>query len=65
MTVRSRRLAISALLASTIAASASLAGIPAFAQSSVAHPAQWPAAASPAAITDAKTEAFISQLMAR
>jgi beta-glucosidase len=70
MTVRRRRLAISALLASTIVASAGLAGAPAFAQSSTtqaatAHPSQWPAAASPAAITDARTEAFISQLMAR
>src|SRR3954469_2657848 len=70
MTVRRRRLAISALLASTIVASAGLAGAPAFAQSSTtqaatAHPSRWPAAASPAAITDAKTEAFTSQLMAR
>jgi beta-glucosidase len=65
MTVRSRRLLVSALVAST-----ALAGASAFAQatpatSSIAHPAQWPAAASPAAITDAKTEAFISELMAR
>ena len=65
MTVRSRRLAISALLASTIVASASLASIPAFAQSSTAHPDQWPVAASPAAITDARTEAFIGELMAK
>ncbi|MFZ0268720.1 glycoside hydrolase family 3 protein [Caulobacter sp.] len=65
MTVRPRRLLISALVAST-----GLAGAPALAQSSpgltsIAHPAQWPAAASPAAITDAKTEAFITQLMAK
>src|SRR6478736_4249600 len=68
MTVRSRRLLISALVASAGVASIDLAVAPAFAQSStaqatVAHPAQWPAAASPAAITDAKTEAFISELM--
>lgn len=31
----------------------------------IAHPALWPAAASPAAITDPKTEAFITDLMAR
>ena len=65
MTVSPRRLLISALVAST-----GLAGTAAFAQSNpaastVAHPAQWPAAASPAAITDAKTEAFITQLMAK
>ncbi|HWU15822.1 MAG TPA: glycoside hydrolase family 3 N-terminal domain-containing protein, partial [Caulobacter sp.] len=67
MTVRSRRQAISALLASTVVASAALAGKPALAQSgpATAHPDQWPAAASPAAITDAKTETFISELMAR
>jgi beta-glucosidase len=70
MTVASRRLLISALVAST--SMACLAGAPAFAQSNpqsgagpIAHPAQWPAAASPAAITDARTEAFITQLMAR
>jgi beta-glucosidase len=63
MTVSCRRLLISALVAST-----SLAGATALAQSTpstIAHPAQWPVAASPAAITDAKTEAFITQLMAR
>jgi beta-glucosidase len=32
--------------------------------SAVAHPELWPKAASPAAITDATTEAFITQLMA-
>jgi len=65
MNLRSRRLLISALVAST-----SLAGATALAQSgsapsTIAHPAQWPAAATPAAITDAKTEAFITQLMAK
>jgi beta-glucosidase len=69
MTVSPRRLLISALVASTGLASFSLGGA-AFAQSSpapstIAHPDQWPAAASPAAITDAKTEAFITQLMAK
>jgi beta-glucosidase len=60
MTVRSRRLLISALVASSC-----LAGSSALAQSTVAHPDRWPAAASPTAITDAKTEAFITQLMAK
>jgi beta-glucosidase len=65
MTVRSRRLLISALVASASVASTGLVGASAAAQSVIAHPAQWPAAASPAAITDAKTEAFITQLMAK
>ncbi|WP_165190861.1 glycoside hydrolase family 3 protein [Caulobacter soli] len=59
MTVCSRRLLILALIASTAVASPGLV----LAQSATAHPAQWPAAASLAAITDAKTEAFISELM--
>jgi beta-glucosidase len=64
MTVRPRRFLIAVLAAST-----SFAGVHAQARedtkpSSVAHPARWPAAASPAAITDAKTEDFISILMA-
>ena len=33
--------------------------------SATAHPELWPKAASPAAITDAKTEAFITELMGR
>lgn len=33
--------------------------------SAVAHPELWPKAASPAAITDARTEAFITELMSR
>jgi beta-glucosidase len=40
---------------------ASLAQTP----SAVAHPELWPKAASPAAITDAKTEAFITDLMSK
>jgi beta-glucosidase len=50
-----------------LAVSACLIGTPVAAQTtdSVAHPANWPKAASPAAITDAKTEAFISGLMAK
>ncbi len=63
MTAFSRRLLMSALVASTSLAAFGL-GATALAQSTVAHPAQWPVAASPAAITDAKTEAFITQLMA-
>jgi len=35
------------------------------ATSAIAHPALWPQAASPAAITDERTEAFITELMAR
>lgn len=35
------------------------------APSAIAHPALWPKAASPAAITDATTEAFITELMSR
>ena len=65
MTACSRRLLISTLVASTC-----LAVGPPRAQaqatpplSTVAHPAQWPLAASPAAITDAKTEDLISGLM--
>ena len=64
----SRRLLISTLVASTCLAVGPLRAQMAVAQaasspSTVAHPAQWPAAASPTAITDAKTEAFISELM--
>jgi beta-glucosidase len=60
MTVRFRRLLICALAAST-----GLTAAPAVARqaSAVAHPALWPQAHSPAAITDAKTEAFVSELM--
>ena len=64
----SRRLLISTLVASTCLAVGPLRAQMAVAQaasspSTVAHPAQWPAAASPTAITDAKTENFISELM--
>uniref|UniRef100_B0T354 Glycoside hydrolase family 3 domain protein n=1 Tax=Caulobacter sp. (strain K31) TaxID=366602 RepID=B0T354_CAUSK len=68
MTVSARRLLISALVASTSLAGATALAQPSPAQSgqgAVAHPALWPKAASPAAITDAKTEAFISGLMAK
>ena len=60
MTACSRRLLISTLVASTCLAVGPLS---AQTLSTVAHPAQWPVAASPAAITDAKTEDFISELM--
>ncbi|CAN5424864.1 exo 1,3/1,4-beta-D-glucan glucohydrolase [soil metagenome] len=60
MIVRSRRLLISTLIASTGLAAGPLSAQTA---STTAHPVQWPVAASPAAITDAKTEAFISELM--
>ena len=49
------------LLATTVLASAASAGAP----SAVAHPDLWPAAHSPAAITDQATEARISAIMAR
>ena len=61
MTRPNRRILLLALAASTVlAGGSSLAQAPV---SSVAHPDVWPKAASPAAITDAKTEAFISELM--
>ncbi|MBO9558320.1 MAG: exo 1,3/1,4-beta-D-glucan glucohydrolase [Caulobacter sp.] len=68
MTVSPRRLLISALVASTGLAGATALAQSTSAQSSssaIAHPDRWPAAASPAAITDAKTEAFITRLMAK
>jgi len=65
MTVSRRRLLISALIASTSLMGAAASAQSGAAPSTIAHPAQWPAAASPAAITDAKTEAFITQLMAK
>ncbi|MFW2344340.1 MAG: hypothetical protein ACN4EU_03490, partial [Brevundimonas mediterranea] len=46
-------------------------GAPAFAQTAAvpeasrAHPALWPHAATPAAISDARTEAFVTELMAK
>jgi beta-glucosidase len=51
----------------TLAASTALAGVAAWAQtaSPVATPARWPQAHSPAAITDAKTEAFVRDLMSK
>ncbi|MDR3510716.1 MAG: exo 1,3/1,4-beta-D-glucan glucohydrolase [Caulobacteraceae bacterium] len=57
-----RRLASLALAAVLVGASACPAAPLADA---VAHPALWPAAASPPAITDARTEAFITALMAQ
>jgi beta-glucosidase len=59
-----RRLTHASVLALLMAGSlsgATLAQTP----SAVAHPELWPKAASPAAITDAKTEAFITQLMSK
>lgn len=59
-------LAVAAVLSggagATRAQTATTQAIPAAAR---ANPALWPAAASPAAITDARTEAFIGDLMAR
>ena len=70
MIVRPRRLLISTLIASTCLAVGPLSAQTALAQatpppSPLAHPAEWPVSASPTAITDAKTEAFISKLMER
>jgi beta-glucosidase len=50
-----------------LAASTALAGVAASAQTSspVATPARWPQAHSPAAITDARTEAFVRDLMSK
>jgi len=62
MTARSRRLLISTLIVSTCLATGWSSALAADA-SAIAHPDQWPAAASPAAITDARAEAFISELM--
>lgn len=55
-----RLAALACLLTGTAAAAE-----PQAPQAALAHPALWPAAASPAAITDAKTEAFITALMAK
>jgi beta-glucosidase len=61
MTRPPRRILLLALAASTVlAGGSSLAQAP---TGAVAHPDVWPKAASPTAITDAKTEAFISELM--
>jgi len=48
-----------------IGASAALIGSSALAASSQAHPALWPKAASPAALSDAKTEAFVRDLLSK
>jgi len=59
-----RRLASASVLALLLAGG--LCGAAAAqAPSGVAHPELWPKAASPASITDARTEAFITDLMAR
>ncbi|HEX8661370.1 MAG TPA: 1,4-beta-D-glucan glucohydrolase, partial [Brevundimonas sp.] len=58
---------------SALALAVALGGSVAWAQSAApsvpeaarAHPALWPQAASPAAMTDARTEAFVAGLMAR
>ena len=59
---RARRLVGLAFAATLAAADARAAAPP---PSALAHPALWPKAASPAAITDARTEAYITALMAR
>ncbi len=61
--VRVSFLALSAACGLSAAAFAQTGG--ATAPSAVAHPALWPKAHSPATITDAKTEAFITQLMSQ
>jgi beta-glucosidase len=65
MTVRFRRLLISVLVASTGLTAPAFAQQAQAQQASVAHPDKWPAAASPAAITDAGPRPSIAGLMAR
>ena len=67
-TLRRRKRAIgwASVLAAAVASSlATAAPSPTVGDAAVAHPALWPNAASPAAFTDAATEARITALMAR
>jgi len=54
-----------ALLAATCLSTVAAAQVIAPAGPATAHPDAWPKAASPKAITDARTEAFITELMGR
>jgi beta-glucosidase len=62
---RKRALGWASVLATAVAASLATAAPSPTAGDAVAHPALWPKAASPAAFTDAATEARITALMAR
>lgn len=65
MPFRKTRAALAMLLATGAVSSVLAAPTPASDAPGVAHPALWPAAASPAAITDTATENAISALLAR
>ena len=58
-------IAVAAVLSAGAASSHALAATMQDAGDAQANPALWPAASSPAAITDARTEAFIDDLLAR
>lgn len=60
-----RRFAFASALALTIACGSAGVVLAQTPPNATANPAVWPMSASPAAITDAKTEAFIAQLMSR
>jgi beta-glucosidase len=60
-----RRFAFASALALTIACGTAGGVLAQTPSNATANPAVWPKAASPATITDAKTEAFITQLMSR
>jgi beta-glucosidase len=59
------RSAVSALVLSLALGHAVQAQTPAVPDAARADPANWPTASSPAAMTDAETEAFVDQLLAR
>lgn len=60
-----RRFAFASALALTIACGSAGGALAQTPPNATANPAVWPKTASPATITDAKTEAFITQLMSR
>ena len=62
---RKRAICWASVLAAAVASSPATAAPSAAGDGAVAHPALWPKAASPAAFTDAATEARITALMAR
>lgn len=65
MSASRRSLLLAFVAASAMAGSASAADPAPAAPSAVADPAVWPQASSPAALTDARTEAMIDDLLAR
>jgi beta-glucosidase len=62
--VNGRRAGIALVAAFGLAGCAGLPPGPVPAPPATAHPERWPAAASPPALTDARTEAFVTRLMA-